>query len=237
MQELVHDIQWTPEKVARFWDAYSATSSYFSEEFGDSLLRYAERETKGLGATILDFGCGPGLLLEKLARKEICLSGCDSSRSSLEAASIRLQNSPRLKELVLVDGFPSRLESDRFDTVFFVETIEHILPDQMNATLSEVLRVTKPGGYIVVSTPNEEDLSRHTIVCPECSCRFHDMQHVRSWTASSLAKTMEDAGWQTVSSRPTQLSRNQWWYRTRAWIRQKTGRRLKHLVFVGRKPS
>jgi hypothetical protein len=34
-------------------------------------------------------------------------------------------------------------------------------------------------------------------MCPECGCKFHRWQHLRSWTAESLRKKVEQYGFQT----------------------------------------
>ena len=67
-----HKIEWTPEKIERFWDACAsgADERYFSSKYGDSLIRTAKHYVK-LDGRILDFGCGPGFLLEKLIGRKI----------------------------------------------------------------------------------------------------------------------------------------------------------------------
>jgi glycosyltransferase involved in cell wall biosynthesis/SAM-dependent methyltransferase len=49
------------------------------------------------------------------------------------------------------DSFP--YEDDQFDVVLFCEIIEHLLSDPARA-LSEIRRVLKPGGVLVLTTPN-----------------------------------------------------------------------------------
>jgi SAM-dependent methyltransferase len=49
------------------------------------------------------------------------------------------------------DEFP--FEDDSFDVVLFCEIIEHLLMDPV-AVLSQVYRVLKPGGILVLTTPN-----------------------------------------------------------------------------------
>jgi glycosyltransferase involved in cell wall biosynthesis/SAM-dependent methyltransferase len=49
------------------------------------------------------------------------------------------------------DRFP--YEDDQFDVVLFCEIIEHLLSDPVHA-LSEIRRVLKPGGLLVLTTPN-----------------------------------------------------------------------------------
>jgi SAM-dependent methyltransferase len=48
---------------------------------------------------------------------------------------------------------PFPYEDGRFDVVIFTEVIEHLSRDPLQ-TLSEINRITKPGGYLLLSTPN-----------------------------------------------------------------------------------
>ena len=67
-----HDVEWTPEKIQRFWDFYGANTasedSYFSKKFGSRIVGLARRYAELLGP-VVDMGCGPGFLTEELLRR------------------------------------------------------------------------------------------------------------------------------------------------------------------------
>jgi SAM-dependent methyltransferase len=138
--------------------------------------------------------------------------------------------------LTLLKGIPSSLPDNAFDVVFFVETIEHVLPDELPQTLSELRRIVRPGGFVVVSTPHDENLNASRSVCPECGACFHKMQHVSSWTSKTIAAAMEQVGWLTVRSKPTLLPENSLVSRWKSFYSNLVGRKQKHLVYVGQKP-
>jgi SAM-dependent methyltransferase len=48
---------------------------------------------------------------------------------------------------------PFPYEDRRFDVVIFTEVLEHLSRDPLQ-TMSEINRITKPGGYLLLSTPN-----------------------------------------------------------------------------------
>ena len=50
----------------------------------------------------------------------------------------------------------------------------------------------KPGGTIVITTPNDEDLEKTHVHCADCGATFHHMQHIRSWNVNNLGKLMSE---------------------------------------------
>ena len=97
---------------------------------------------------ILEVGCGAGHVLGKVACGT--LTGVDLSEALLERAQQRLgDRAAILKGDAAALPFPDA----SFDKVFCTEVLEHVLdPAQV---LAEIRRVLKPGGYAVVSVPNE----------------------------------------------------------------------------------
>lgn len=65
-----HPIDWTPVKVGRLWDYYASNPAYddhyFSKHSGGSILDFVRRHVPLSGRHVLDFGCGPGFMLERL---------------------------------------------------------------------------------------------------------------------------------------------------------------------------
>ena len=100
---------------------------------------------------ILDVGCADGQFLQWLESSGVPgakLYGIDFSKSRLDRA--RKAHPYEFKQCNLEEGIP--YENSTFDLVYCGETIEHLYnPDGL---LSECLRVLKPGGYLVLSTPN-----------------------------------------------------------------------------------
>jgi len=64
--------------------------------------------------------------------------------------------------------------------------------------LSDVHALLRPGGVLIVTTPNDEDRSKQFICSPESGRLFHRVQHVRSWDRISLASSLAGHGFQII---------------------------------------
>jgi len=56
----------------------------------------------------------------------------------------------------------------------------------MEVGLKEILRVLKPGGYLLGTVPSQEDLSDNEVICPNCGQIFHRWGHQQNFDQTSL---------------------------------------------------
>ena len=182
-----HHVEWTDETVARFWDhlARNDAGEFFSEKHAADIAR----RLRGY-ATVLDIGCGTGPLLEQLVHQGSKAIGVDSSQGVLEAARQRVPQATfhlgSVTEIPLPDG--------SVDAATLIEVVEHLDDSTLDAAIREARRVLRPGGLLLITTPNSEDLAASMRQCPECGAEFHIFQHVRRWTATSLRDYLEVRG-------------------------------------------
>lgn len=119
--------------------------SYQRERIALALMLPLIKESTSL----LDIGCGDGWFLKQISRIQpsLDLYGIDVSMFQLGKAA----NQPfRLAQCNLEEGLP--FEEQKFDFVYAAEIIEHVYsPDFL---LSEVNRVLRNEGYLLVTTPN-----------------------------------------------------------------------------------
>ena len=204
-----HDVQWTQGKSQRVWDHISSSPRYESENYGrmlgKPLLSHLKRRGVRLSGDVLDFGCGPGFFLEYLLEHGLRCHGADTSPVAVEAARRRLAGRPPLADITLLESGRTPYGDQKFDAVFVLEVLEHILDEELPGFLSELRRITRPHGQVIVTSPNQEALGDQTQLCPDCGCRFHRGGHVQTFDASSLTKLMgnheQDTGWVTPSDR------------------------------------
>lgn len=126
---------------------------YVAENESSLLNAYYERpamlELAGevSGRRILDIGCGAGPLTEQLLRRGAQVSGFDASTAMIDLARERLGAQADLKVARLGEELP--YPNDSFDDAV-ASLVFHYLPDWTLA-LSEVRRVLKPGGRLLLS--------------------------------------------------------------------------------------
>ena len=181
-----HPVEWDAERVSRFWDylAERDAGEFFSEKHAQDIASRLIDAAKP--RTVVDIGCGTGPLVAELVRRGVTSTGVDSSPGVLEAARKRAPGASfhlgSVAALPLADG--------SFDAATLIETVEHLDDATLAASLAEARRVLRPGGILLITTPNRERLEESFRQCPDCGAEFHLYQHVRSWTAQSLAATL-----------------------------------------------
>ena len=95
----------------------------------------------------LDVGCGTGVLAARLAAAGYEMAGVDPSEGMLEVLRAR---APEVNA-VRASGTSLPFGDDRFDVVLSVAVMHHIAEaDDVRRTLFEMVRVTKPGGHVLV---------------------------------------------------------------------------------------
>jgi SAM-dependent methyltransferase len=129
---------------------------------------------------VLDAGCGTGLNLERYARLGTA-AGIDPSPDAVKFC--RQRGLPRVQEASL-DALP--FQDGAFDLVCSTDVLEHV-EDDLEA-LTELHRVTQPGGHLLLTVPafmwlwSESDVTLH---------------HKRRYTRRGLATRLRETGWQS----------------------------------------
>jgi SAM-dependent methyltransferase len=130
------------------------------------------------GGRLLDLGCGQGGLWRALSSQFDRYLGADA---------VQYEQFPRDAEFYPVDLDTGRVDlpDGSADVVSSVETIEHL--ENPRALFREAVRLTRPGGMTLVTTPNQLSLlSKLTLVF-----KNHFTYFGRDWYPSHLTALLE----------------------------------------------
>ncbi|WP_071518085.1 class I SAM-dependent methyltransferase, partial [Geitlerinema sp. PCC 9228] len=117
----------------------------------EHLHRYALARELVCGKSVLDLGCGEGYGAALLAQVAESVVGVDIDRECVTQAAQKYGDGGNVEFLVgACDAIP--LPGESVDVVTCFETIEH--HEQHEEMMREVKRILKPGGKLVVSSPN-----------------------------------------------------------------------------------
>jgi 2-polyprenyl-3-methyl-5-hydroxy-6-metoxy-1,4-benzoquinol methylase len=147
-------------------------------------------------ARALDVGCGEGYFAAELVRAGLDVVGVDVAEEPLRRARAR---HPGLDLRVVPIDHDWPLADASFDIVWAGDVIEHVADTA--GWLSEVRRVLRSGGTLLLSTP---DHGRLAMVALALSGRAFDARfdprsdHLRFYTRRTLARLLEDFGFEQI---------------------------------------
>jgi 2-polyprenyl-6-hydroxyphenyl methylase/3-demethylubiquinone-9 3-methyltransferase len=140
----------------RWWDPTSEFRPL--HEINPLRLEWINARVPLAGKTVLDVGCGGGILAESIAKKGAKVTGIDLSEKALKVADLHsLESGVDVRyELIAAEELASR-EAGHYDVVTCMEMLEHV-PDPA-AIVQACATLVKPGGHVFFSTLNRNPKS------------------------------------------------------------------------------
>jgi 2-polyprenyl-6-hydroxyphenyl methylase/3-demethylubiquinone-9 3-methyltransferase len=142
------------------------------------------------GERVLDVGCGEGHFTEALADAGCQVTGVDVARIPLQRAKRRRAG---LDLRLLEARGPWPLADASFDVIWAGEVIEHVV--DTGAFLSEIRRLLRPAGSLLISTPAHPPLA---LIClalsPRRFAEHFDVRadHLRFYNRTALRALLAD---------------------------------------------
>jgi 2-polyprenyl-6-hydroxyphenyl methylase/3-demethylubiquinone-9 3-methyltransferase len=191
-----------PQELKKFSDLahtwWDPTSEFRPlHEINPLRLEWINARVPLAGKTVLDIGCGGGILSESMAKKGAKVTGIDLSEKALKVADLHsLESGVQVcYELISAEELAAR-ESAHYDAVTCMEMLEHV-PNPA-AIVQAAATLVKPGGHVFFSTINRNLKSYlFAVVGAEYVLRLlpkgtHD--YGKFITPAELAQYMRDAG-------------------------------------------
>ncbi len=183
----------------RFADEYESQHRRSIAVTGESPEFFAEYKISQLAtfvpdlltapARILDFGSGIGNSIPFFRKHfpNALLTCADASSRSIELSRKRF---PGQERFALVKGNEIPLDTNSFDVAFSACVFHHIAQEDHRHWLAEILRVTRPGGLLVIF---EHNPFNPLTVRAVNTCPFDE--NAKLIPARTLIRSINDAGW------------------------------------------
>lgn len=165
-------------------------------------LRDGDNDTK----TLVEIGCGIGRMTCAFTREFGKVVACDLDAGFLERCHetvSRFGRKDRLSTLHVVDGHSLDLPPNTADIAFSYITMQHCDPDDALDLSAEAVRITKPGGKIVLNYRSRASFD--TVVLPLSAVMrtLFKVPGLGGWL--SRQRTFARLGWQANRLQPDEI--------------------------------
>jgi 2-polyprenyl-6-hydroxyphenyl methylase/3-demethylubiquinone-9 3-methyltransferase len=126
--------------------------AYIREAACERFRRDRTRIDALAGLTVLDIGCGGGLLCEPLARMGASVTGIDPARTNVETARLHAADSGVAVDYRCTTAEDVAAAGERFDIVLAMEVVEHVA--DVGLFVEACATLVKPGGLLFMATIN-----------------------------------------------------------------------------------
>lgn len=116
-------------------------------------LSYIENLVNIENKSVLDIGCGGGILSESMAQKGANVTAIDLAPELISVAKLHLLESKLKVDYQLIDVLDmAKLHPEKFDVITCMEMLEHV-PDPL-LVVQQIKKLLKPQGLVFFSTLN-----------------------------------------------------------------------------------
>jgi len=147
----------------------------------EQLIKYTQGKK-----TIVDIGCGEGILLEKLMQKYPAkeIIGIDAEKENIEICKKYGLN------VIFGSAYNLPLKDNSIDCIILAEVIEHL--DQPSKAIGEIHRVLKKNGMLIMLFPNDLMFLVARLLTLKVKEAFYDTGHVKQWSPQKARKFLSE---------------------------------------------
>ena len=154
------------------------------------------------GDRVLDIGCGSGVFANHLASYGARVTAIDGNPEAIAYATATFASDAVDFQLGQMDAVD--LEPGSFDRATCLEVIEHVYPAQVTALLASLRRLLRPGGTLLLTTPNYRGLWPLVEWAADRfapTAQMDRSQHINRYSRARLCQTLRDAGFEIKALR------------------------------------
>lgn len=154
-------------------------------------LRFMTLEHEPAGR-LLDVGCGAGRLLNRMRKQGWEVEGIDFDPQAASKVAARYGIKTHVGDLAAC-----KLPDSSFDAITMSQTMEHLFDPR--STLTECLRILKPGGKLIMTTPNVKSIG-----AAEFGSWWRGWEaprHLHMFSVKTLAHLTQKSGFDIIEAR------------------------------------
>ncbi len=144
------------------------------------------------GEIVIDVGCGEGIILEKFLRRY--------PQKKIIGVDILMKNAMICKEhnlpALVNDVYALCFKDNSIDHCLFTQTLEHL--NEPEEALSEIKRVLKPGGSVIIVVPNDMFFKVARLATFKWKIAFYPAGHVKQWTPRAIKELLEKLSFEVI---------------------------------------
>ena len=151
---------------------------------------------------VLEIGAGSGVFADAIAARGATVIGVDANPSAVDYATHTFAR----PGLTFLRGYLDELSFDKgsFDKATCLEVVEHVYPNQVERLLQDVSALLRPGGRLLLTTPNYRGLWPLIEWAADrfsSAAKMDGEQHVTHFHRTILARTVRAAGFEVELER------------------------------------
>jgi 2-polyprenyl-3-methyl-5-hydroxy-6-metoxy-1,4-benzoquinol methylase len=180
--ELYYNAITNGNKIQQFWQ---------NQKF-QSVLNETQLNGKD---TLIDIGCGPGVLLSHFFSKGLVPIGIDISKNQVQFTNNLLKNNQNI--VGACQALP--IKKNSLDYVFLVEVIEHLYSEDAEITLNSIFNILNEKGALIMTTPNYHSFwPIIEFFWTKLNPIKYDEQHINKQNIKKIRKSLLNVGFKNI---------------------------------------
>ena len=189
------------DKSEKFWDKRATEYNENEKKWEDTYNKALENTKKYLnvGDTVLDFGCGSGILTIQLSNLVKEIHALDISSKNIEAAEQRTTGN-KIENISYTQTtiFDVRYKKETFDVILAFNVL-HLLEDTPKV-VRRINELLKPSGLFISETASLGETKSFIRFLMSFLSKIKILPHVDAWKFSELEELISSEGFQIVET-------------------------------------